>query len=137
MKLRHDLRGETFFMDDVKIETPSAGKKGDEFNWPSSFEVNELNSDSGEDEVQEIHVDSDKKISVSKNKETPESSQIFHGHTPQRLMSPMKPSEKQTPRQPIGGSKKTTSLAWSFIKRLYGKHERIHERFGKGQNWKG
>jgi hypothetical protein len=32
MKLGSDFKGKTFFMDDVKIETPSAGKKGDEFN---------------------------------------------------------------------------------------------------------
>jgi hypothetical protein len=86
-------------MDDVKMETPSAGKTGDEFNRPSSFEENELYSDSEEDEVQEIHEDYGKKISASKNKETP-----------QRLTSPMKSSEKmdnlklsetQEPRQPI------------------------------------
>jgi hypothetical protein len=113
MKLGGDIKGETFFMDDFKQETPSAGKKGDEFTRPSSFEINELCSDSGEDEVQEIHADPNKKISASKNKETSESSQKFHGSTPQRLMSPMKSSEKmynqelsekQTPRQPIGGS---------------------------------
>jgi hypothetical protein len=51
MELGEDLRGETFFMDDVKLETPSARKK----------EVNELSLDTEQDEVQEIHVDFDKK----------------------------------------------------------------------------
>jgi hypothetical protein len=79
MKLGGNFKGKTFFMDYVKIETPSAGKKGDKFNRPSSFEVNELSSDSKKDEVKEIHADSDKKISASKNKETSESSQtVLH-----------------------------------------------------------
>jgi hypothetical protein len=72
--------------------------------------------DAKEDEVREKHADSDKKISVSKNKETSESSQIFHGHTPQRLTSPMKPSEKQTPRQPIRGSKVPPPWLGPFLK---------------------
>jgi hypothetical protein len=108
MKLSGDFKGERFFMDDVKQETPSATQ-------PSSFEVAELlSSDSEEDEVHEICVDSDKKNSASQNKGTSESSQIFHGSTPQRLTPPMKSSEKmdnlklsekQKPRQPIEGSK--------------------------------
>jgi hypothetical protein len=106
MKLSGDFKGETFFMDDVKQETPSATQ-------PSSFEVEELSSDSEEDEVHEIRADSDKKISASQNKGTSASSQKFHGSTPQRLTSPMKSSEKkdnlklsekQKPRQPIKGS---------------------------------
>ncbi len=115
-KLGDDLRGETFFMDDVKLETPSARNKGKQFNRPSSGEVNELSSDTEEDKVREKEADSNKKNSASKNKETSESSQIFHGHTPQRLMSPMKPSEKQTPRQPIGGSEVPPPWLGPFLK---------------------
>jgi hypothetical protein len=85
MKLGGDFKVEMFFMDVVKQETPSATR-------PSSFEVEELSSDSKEDEVHEIRVDSDKKISASQNKGTPESSQKFHGSTPKRLTSPMKSS---------------------------------------------
>jgi hypothetical protein len=50
MKLGGDFKGETFFMDDVKQETPSA-----------IGEVEEISSDSEEDEVYEIRADSDKK----------------------------------------------------------------------------
>ncbi len=107
MKLGGDFKGETFFMNDVKQETPSSTR-------PSSFEVEELSLESEEDEVHEIRADSDKKISASQNKGTSESSQKFHSSTPQRLTSPMKSSEKmdnlllsekQKPRQPIEGSK--------------------------------
>jgi hypothetical protein len=50
-KFGDDLMGETFFMDDVKLETPSTWKKGERFNQPSSGDVNELRSDTEEDEV--------------------------------------------------------------------------------------
>jgi hypothetical protein len=115
-KIRDDLTGETFFMDDVKLETPSAQNKGKRFNQPSSGDVNELSSDTKEDEVQEIEAGSVKKNSASKNKETSESSQIFHGHTPQRLASPMKPNEKQTPMQPMGGSEIPPPWFGAFLK---------------------
>jgi hypothetical protein len=71
-KIRDDLTGETFFMDEVKLETSSA-RKGD---------VHELRLDTEEDEVQEIEASSIKKISASKIKETSKSSQIFHGIHP-------------------------------------------------------
>jgi hypothetical protein len=103
-------------MDDVKLETPSARKKGERFNRPSSGDVNELCLDTEEDEVQEIEAGSIKKISASKIKETSESSQIFHGHTPQRLASPMKPTEKKTPTQPMGGSKIPPPWFGAFLK---------------------
>jgi hypothetical protein len=53
------------------VDTPSAGKKGDKFNQPTSFEVNEIYSDSEEDEVQEIHVDYDKKLVRLKTRKHP------------------------------------------------------------------
>jgi hypothetical protein len=83
IKVAGDFKAETFFMDDAKVDTPSAGKKGQKIDQPSTFEVQEIFSDSEEDEVQERHVDYSKKISASKNKEIPH-----------RLMSPMKSSEK-------------------------------------------
>jgi hypothetical protein len=86
-KIEDDLTGETFFMDEDKLETPSAQKRN----------VQELDSYAKEDEVQEIELSSVKKISASKIKETSKS--------PQRLASPMKTSEKQTPTKPMGGSK--------------------------------
>jgi hypothetical protein len=99
-KIRDDLTGETFFMDDVKLETPSSRKKGERFNQPSSGDVNELSSDTEEDEVQEIEAGSIKKISVS----------------PQRLASPMKTSEKKTPTQPMGGSEIPPPWFGAFLK---------------------
>jgi hypothetical protein len=105
-KIGDDLTGETFFMDEVKLETPSA-QKGD---------VHELCSDTEEDEVEEIEASSHKKISAPKIKETSTSSQIFHGHTPQRLASPMKTSKKQTPTQPMGGSKMPPPWFDAFLK---------------------
>jgi hypothetical protein len=62
MKLGGDFKGETFFMDDVKQETPTATRL-------SSFEVEELSSESEEDEVHEIHADSDKKLVHLKTRE--------------------------------------------------------------------
>jgi hypothetical protein len=99
IKVASDFKAETFFMDDAKLDTPSAGKKGQKIDQPSTFEVQEIFSDSEVGEVQERHVDYGKKNGASKNKETPH-----------RLMSPMKSSEKmdnlklsekQKPRQPI------------------------------------
>ena len=78
-KVAGDFKAETFFMDDAKVDTPSAGKKGEKINQPSTFEVQEIFSDSEEDEVQERHVDYGKKISASKNKETPHRVTIYYG----------------------------------------------------------
>jgi hypothetical protein len=113
MKLYGNFKEETFFMDDIKEETPSVKKKGNEFAQPSSFEVEELSLDSDEEEVQKTCVDSDRKISA---KGTSDSSQIFHGSTPHRLMSPMKSSERMYKKElseAIDQGKQTsTSLDW-------------------------
>ncbi len=97
-KIEDDLTGETFFMDEDKLETPSAQKRN----------VQELDSYAKEDEVQEIELSSVKKISASKIKETSKS--------PQRLVSPMKTSEKQTPTKPMGGSNIPPPWFGAFLK---------------------
>jgi hypothetical protein len=108
-----DFKAETFFMDDVKVDAPSAGKKGQKNDQPSTFEIQEIFSDSKEDEVQERHMDYGKKISASKNKETPH-----------RVMSPMKSSEKMDnlklsekhkPRQPIEESEVPPPWLFSIL----------------------
>ncbi len=110
MKVTNDLGDETFFMDDgkkKKIEDDLTGKTFfmDEVKSARKGDVHELRSDTEEDKVQEIEAIPLKKISASIIKETSKSSQIFHGHTPQRLASPMKTSKIQTPTQPMGGAK--------------------------------
>jgi hypothetical protein len=65
-KIGDDLMDETFFMNEDKLETPSARKR----------DVHELDLDTEEDEVQEIEASSVKRISASKIKETSKSSQI-------------------------------------------------------------
>jgi hypothetical protein len=106
-------------MDDNKLQTPSAQKR----------DIQELHSDIKVDEVQEVELSSVKKNSASTSK------------SPHRLASPMKPSDKQTPTQPMGGERTSTTLVWCFLKNSYGEHERhernrgrFSERFGKGRN---
>jgi hypothetical protein len=69
MKLHGDFKGETYFMDDIKEEQPSAKKKENEFAQASSFEVEELSLDLNEEEVQEIRGDSNEKLVRIKRRE--------------------------------------------------------------------
>jgi membrane-associated HD superfamily phosphohydrolase len=93
-KIEDDFMGESFFMDDNKLQTPSAQKR----------DIQELHSDIEEDEVQEVELSSVKKNSASTSK------------SPHRLASPMKPSDKQTPTQPMGGSELPPPWFGVFLK---------------------
>ena len=93
-KNEDDFTDESFFMDDNKLQTPFAQKR----------DIQELHSDIEEDEVQEVELSSVKKDSASTSK------------SPHRLASPMKPSDKQTPTQPMGGSELPPPWFGVFLK---------------------
>jgi hypothetical protein len=93
-KIEDDFTGESFFMDDNKLQTPSDQKR----------DILELHSDNEEDEVQEVERSSLKKISASTSK------------SPHRLASPIKPSDKLTPTQPMGESEMPPPWFGAFLK---------------------
>jgi hypothetical protein len=93
-KIEDDFTGESFFMDDNKLQTPFDQKR----------DILELHSDNEEDEVQEVGRSSLKKISASTSK------------SPHRLASPIKPSDKLTPTQPMGESEMPPPWFGAFLK---------------------